>query len=364
MIKSGSYVYNASTGRKERLGRVVQMHANKQINIDEVLAGDIAAAIGLSDTVTGNTLCDEDHPVILESMDFPTPVISVSVKPKSKADSDKLTKGLLKLEDEDPTFTVKTDIETNDIIISGMGELHLEIIIDRLKREHGVECVSSPPQVAYKETATRAVNAEYKHVKQTGGHGQYGHVYLKVEPQAPGIGFEFVNAIRAGSIPKEFIPAVEKGVVEALERGALAGYPVVDVKVTLFDGSYHEVDSSEIAFRLAGREAFKKAFIQSNPVLLEPIMQVDVTTPADFLGEVTGDLSSRRGKIMAITDRGNAKVINTETPLESMFGYSTSLRSSTQGRAVYSMQFKHYEGMPWSKAEEIVEKRKKAQAAQ
>jgi elongation factor G len=362
-VTSGSYVYNATTQRKERLGRIVQMHANKQNNIDEVLAGDIAAAIGLSGTVTGHSLCSEDHPIVLESMDFPAPVISISVKPKTKGDSDKLTKGLLKLEEEDPTFTVRTDIETNDIVIGGMGELHLEIIVDRLKREHGVECLTSPPQVAYKETATRAASVEYKHVKQTGGHGQYGHVLLKIEPRDPGKGFEFINAIRAGAIPKEFIPAVEKGVIEALEKGSLAGYPVVDVAVTLFDGSYHEVDSSEIAFKLAGREAFKKAFIQGNPVLLEPIMDVNVTTPADFLGEVTGDLSSRRGKIMSIDDRSNVKVINSEVPLESMFGYSTSLRSATQGRAVYSMQFKHYESMPWSKAEEIVEKRKKAQTA-
>jgi elongation factor G len=362
-ISSGSYVYNANTNRKERLGRLVQMHANKQNNIDEIFAGDIAAAIGLSDTFTGHTLCDEDHPIILESMDFPAPVISISVKPKSKGDQDKLTKGLLKLAEEDPTFTVRTDPETNEMIIAGMGELHLEIIIDRLKREHGAEAEVSAPQVAFRETITKPASAEYKHVKQTGGHGQYGHVALKLEPRDPGAGFEFVNGIRAGAIPKEFIPAVEKGVIEALERGALAGFPVVDVKVTVYDGSFHPVDSSEIAFKIAAREAFKKAFADANPCLLEPIMQVDITTPAEFLGDVTGDISSRRGKILSMTDKNNTKIVNTETPLSNMFGYSTVLRSMTQGRANYSMQFKHYETVPFSIAEEVIEKRKKEQAA-
>jgi len=362
-ITSGSYVYNANTNKKERLGRLVQMHANKQNNIDEIYAGDIAAAIGLSETFTGHTLCDEDHPIVLESMDFPAPVISISVKPKTKGDQDKLTKGLLKLAEEDPTFTVRTDPETNEMVISGMGELHLEIIIDRLKREHGAEAEVSAPQVAFRETISKAASAEYKHVKQTGGHGQYGHVALKLEPRNPGEGFEFVNGIRAGAIPKEYIPAVEKGVVEALEKGALAGFPVVDVKVTVYDGSFHAVDSSEIAFKLAAREAFKKAFTQANPSLLEPIMQVDVTTPADFLGDVTGDISSRRGKIISMGDRGNVKIVNTETPLSNMFGYSTTLRSMSQGRANYSMQFKHYETVPFSIAEEVIEKRKKDQAA-
>jgi len=358
-LSSGSYVYNSNTGKKERIGRIVQMHANKQNNIDEVNAGDIAAAVGLSGTSTGHTICDENHPIVLESMDFPVPVISISVKPKTKGDSDRLTKGLLKLEEEDPTFTVKTEVETGDLIISGMGELHLEIIVDRLRREYGVECITSPPQVAYKETVTREVVAEYKHVKQSGGHGQYGHVVIKISPRDPGKGFEFINAIRSGVIPKEYIPAVEKGVLEAMEHGTLAGYPVVDVSVTLFDGSFHEVDSSEIAFKIAGREAFKKAFSDSNPVLLEPIMEVVVTTPADYLGDVTGDLSSRRGKILSIEDKGNAKIIEAEVPLESMFGYATSLRSITQGRASYVMEFSHYESMPWSKAEDVIEKRKK-----
>jgi elongation factor G len=361
-IEQGSYVYNSATDKRERLGRIVQMHANKQINIDSIYSGDIAAAIGLSDTYTGHTLCDEDHPITLESMDFPAPVIDISVRPKTKADQDKLTKGLMKLAEEDPTFTVRTDPETNEMIIAGMGELHLEIIIDRLKREHGAEADVSAPQVAYRETITKSASAEYKHVKQTGGHGQYGHVALKVESRNPGEGFEFVNGIRAGAIPKEYIPAVEKGVIEALTRGALAGFPVVDVKVTAYDGSFHAVDSSEIAFKLAAREAFKKAFNQANPVLLEPIMQVDIVTPAEFLGDVTGDISSRRGKIMNMGDRGNVKVINTETPLSNMFGYSTTLRSMSQGRANYSMQFKHYEAVPMAIAEEVVAKRKKEQA--
>ena len=359
-IDSGSYVYNAASGKKERLGRIVQMHANKQENLDTLYTGDIAAAIGLSGTTTGQTLCDENHPIALESMDFPAPVISISVKPKSKADSDKLTKGLLKLAEEDPTFTVRTDIETNEIIISGMGELHLEIIIDRLKREFNVEAEVGQPQVAYRETGTKTVETEYKHAKQSGGHGQFGHVYIKLIPGEPGSGFEFLNKIKSGAIPKEYIPAVEKGIIEAMEEGVLAGFPVVDMSVVLYDGSFHAVDSSEMAFKIAGREAFKKGFRQTNPVLLEPIMQVDVTTPEEYLGDVTGDIASRRGKILSIEDRAGAKVIASETPLSSMFGYATSLRSSTQGRANYSMQFKLYFAVPFSIAEEVIEERKKA----
>ena len=359
-IDSGSYIYNASSGKKERLGRIVQMHANKQENLDALYTGDIAAAIGLSGTTTGQTLCDEDHPIVLESMDFPAPVISISVKPKSKEDSDKLTKGLLKLAEEDPTFTVRTDVETNEIIISGMGELHLEIIIDRLKREFNVEAEVGQPQVAYRETGTKNTETEYKHAKQSGGHGQFGHVYIRLIPGEPGSGFEFLNEIKSGAIPKEYIPAVEKGIIEAMEEGVLAGYPVVDMTVVLYDGSFHAVDSSEMAFKIAGREAFKKGFKQTNPVLLEPIMQVDITTPEEYLGDVTGDIASRRGKISSIEDRTGAKFISTETPLSNMFGYATSLRSSTQGRANYTMQFKHYIAVPFAIAEEVIESRKKA----
>jgi len=359
-IDSGSYVYNAASGKKERLGRIVQMHANKQENLDTLYTGDIAAAIGLSGTTTGQTLCDENHPIALESMDFPAPVISISVKPKSKADSDKLTKGLLKLAEEDPTFTVRTDTETNEIIISGMGELHLEIIIDRLKREFNVEAEVGQPQVAYRETGTKKAEVEYKHAKQSGGHGQYGHIYIKLIPGEPGAGFEFINEIKSGAIPKEYIPAVEKGIIEAMEEGVLAGFPVVDMTVVLYDGSFHAVDSSEMAFKIAGREAFKKGFKQTNPVLLEPIMQVDITTPEEYLGDVTGDIASRRGKILAIEDRAGAKFISTETPLSNMFGYATSLRSATQGRANYTMQFKHYIEVPFSIAEQVIEARKEA----
>jgi elongation factor G len=350
---SGSSVYNSTKGKRERIGRLLKMHANKREEIKEVYAGDIAAAVGLRNAATGDTLCEENQPIILESIEFPDPVISIAIEPKSKADQEKLGLSLQKLATEDPSFKVRTDEETGQTIISGMGELHLEIIVDRLLREFNVSANVGKPQVAYKETIRKAIEQEGKFIRQTGGRGQYGHVYLRVEPQPPAKGFEFVGAIKGGTIPREYIPAVEKGVREAMESGALAGYPIVDVKVTLLDGSYHDVDSSEIAFKIAGSMAFKDAVSKAQPVLLEPIMAVEVVVPEEFMGDVIGDISSRRGKVLGMDSRPAAQVIEARVPLAEMFGYATDLRSMTQGRATYTMQFSHYEPVPATISEEI-----------
>ena len=353
VLFSGSSIYHSTKGKRERVGRLLKMHANKREEIKEVYAGDIAAAVGLRTATTGDTLCDETHPIILEAIEFPEPVISIAIEPKSKVDQEKLGISLQKLTAEDPSFRVRTDEETGQTIISGMGELHLEIIVDRLLREFNVGANVGRPQVAYKETIRKAVEQEGKFIRQTGGRGQYGHVYLRVEPQPPGTGFEFVNAVKGGSVPREYIPAVGKGVREATESGALAGYPMVDVKVTLLDGSYHDVDSSEIAFKIAGSLAFKNAVSKANPVLLEPIMAVEVVVPEEFMGEVIGDISSRRGKILGMDSRPATQVIEARVPLAKMFGYATDLRSMTQGRATYTMQFSHYEPVPTTISEEI-----------
>jgi elongation factor G len=357
VLAAGSYVYNSTRDRKERIGRLLQMHANKREELEEVRAGDIAAAIGLKDTKTGDTLCSADDPIILEAMRFPNPVISVAIEPKTKADQDKLSVALQKLSEEDPTFRVHTDTETGQTIISGMGELHLEIIVDRMKREFKVEANVGRPQVAYRETVRQRVeDVEGKFIRQSGGRGQYGHVVINMEPGETGAGFVFEDKIVGGTIPKEYIGPVEQGVKEALENGVLAGYPMVDVKVELVDGSYHDVDSSEMAFKIAGSMAVKDAARKARPVLLEPIMDVEVVTPGDYMGEVMGDLSSRRGKIGGMTQRADAHVVAASVPLSEMFGYSTTLRSMSQGRAIYSMQFSHYQEVPKSKAEEIVAK--------
>jgi elongation factor G len=355
-LTSGSSVYNSTRGKRERIGRLLKMHANKREEIKEVYAGDIAAAVGLKTATTGDTLCDEDHPIILESIDFPDPVISIAIEPKSKADQERLGLSLQKLATEDPSFRVRTDEETGQTIISGMGELHLEIIVDRLLREFNVGANVGKPQVAYKETIRKSVEQQGKFIRQTGGRGQYGDVWIKLEPQQPGSGFKFVDAVKGGSIPREYIPAVEKGVREATENGALAGYPMVDVKVTLFDGSYHDVDSSEIAFKIAGSMAFKEAARKANPVLLEPIMSVEVVVPEEFMGDVIGDISSRRGKVLGMDTRPAAQAIDARVPLAQMFGYATDLRSMTQGRATYTMQFSHYEPVPATVAEGIIAK--------
>lgn len=354
MLESGSYVLNSTKDKKERVGRLLKMHANKREEIKEIYAGDICATVGLKFTTTGDTLCSEDAPIVLESMEFPDPVISVAIEPKTKADQEKLSSALNKLAQEDPSFKVKVDEETGQTIISGMGELHLEIIVDRLVREYKVEANVGNPQVAYRETIKKKVTQEGKYIKQSGGRGQYGHVWLEVEPLEAGKGFEFVNKIVGGTIPKEYIPAVEKGVREAMESGVLAGYPVVDVKVTLFDGSYHEVDSSEMAFKIAASICFKDAVRKANPVLLEPIMKVEVVVPDEYMGDVMGDLSSRRGRIEGMEARGSAQVIRCNVPLKEMFGYATALRSLTQGRATYTMLFDHYEEVPANIAEEII----------
>jgi elongation factor G len=353
-LPAGSYVHNASKDKRERVGRILQMHANKREEREEVFAGDIAAAIGLKDVKTGDTLCVETDPIILEAMKFPEPVIAVAIEPKTKADQDKLTNGLVKLADEDPTFRVFTDPETNQVIISGMGELHLEIIVDRLKREFGVEANIGRPQVAYRETIkSRAEKVEGKFVRQTGGRGQYGHVVINIEPATPGAGFVFEDRIVGGTIPREYIGSVEAGIRDSLDTGILAGYPVIDVKVELIDGSYHDVDSSEMAFKIAGSMAFKEGMRKAKAVLLEPIMDVEVVTPSEYMGDIIGDLSSRRGRVGGMTERAGARVIGASVPLGEMFGYSTTLRSMSQGRAVYTMQFAHYEEVPKSKADEI-----------
>ncbi len=357
VFEAGNYVLNSTKDKKERIGRLLKMHSNKREEIKEIRAGDICATVGLKFTTTGDTLCDEKSPIILEAMEFPEPVISIAIEPKTKADQDKLSIALGKLASEDPSFRVRVDEETGQTVISGMGELHLEIIVDRLKREFKVEANIGNPQVAYRETFRKSVKTEGKYIKQSGGKGNYGHCWLEMIPLEPGSGFEFENKIVGGTIPKEYIPAIEKGVTEAMESGIVAGYPVVDFKVTVFDGSFHEVDSNEMAFKIAASMAFKDGMKQASPVLLEPIMKVEVVTPDEYMGDVMGDLSSRRGRIEGMNVQGNAQVINAMVPLKQMFGYSTELRSITQGRATYTMQFDHYEEVPANIAEENIKSR-------
>ena len=356
VMAAGSYVYNSTKGTKERVGRLLKMHANKREDIKEVSAGDIAAAVGLKSTLTGDTLCDDKSPVILEAMDFPDPVIHVAIEPKTKADQERLGQSLGKLMQEDPSFKVATNEETGQTIISGMGELHLEIIVDRLLREFKVGANVGKPQVAYRETIKTPSKAEGKFVRQSGGRGQYGHVYIELEPREPGKGYEFVSKVVGGSVPREYWSAVDKGIKEAMDGGILAGYPVVDVKAILYDGSYHEVDSSEMAFKIAGSMGFKEAARKAKPVILEPIMNVEVVTPEEYMGDVIGDLNSRRGKIQQMEKRGKAQVIKSQVPLAEMFGYATDLRSKTQGRATYTMQFAHYDEVPKSISETIIAK--------
>jgi elongation factor G len=356
VLAAGGSVYNSTKTRKERIGRLLKMHANKREEIKEVYAGDIAAAVGLRSTTTGDTLCDEDKPIILESIEFPDPVIDVAIEPKTKDDQEKLGIALQKLATEDPSFRVHSEKETGQTIISGMGELHLEIIVDRLLREFKVDANVGKPQVAYRETIRSKVEQEGRFVRQTGGRGQYGHVWITLEPLPPGGGFEFKDGTKGAPIPKEFVPAVEKGIREAFENGVLAGYPMVDVKAVLTDGSYHDVDSSEIAFKIAGSMAAKEGAAKAKPIILEPIMAVEVVVPEEFMGEVMGDLSSRRGRIQGMDSRAGAQVINAHVPLAQMFGYSTDLRSKTQGRATYTMQFAHYEPVPQAISEEIAAK--------
>ncbi|MGL4947108.1 MAG: elongation factor G [Cetobacterium sp.] len=356
VLTKGSYVLNSTKGKKERMGRILQMHANKREEIEIVYCGDIAAAVGLKDTTTGDTLCSEDSPIVLEKMEFPEPVISVAVEPKTKVDQEKMGLALSKLAEEDPTFRVKTDEETGQVIISGMGELHLEIIVDRMRREFKVESTVGKPQVAYRETISMKQDQEVKYAKQSGGKGQFGHVKITLEPN-PGKDFEFVNKISGGAIPREYIPAVEKGCKEALDAGVVAGYPMVDLKVTLYDGSYHEVDSSEMAFKIAGSMALKQAAIKAKPIILEPIFKIEVTTPEEYMGDIIGDINSRRGMIGGMTDRNGAKIITSKVPLSEMFGYATDLRSKSQGRATYSMEFEEYAQVPASVQKAIQEER-------
>jgi elongation factor G len=361
VLNSGSYVLNATKGKRERIGRILQMHANHRQEINEIYAGDIAAAVGLKDTTTGDTLCDEKHPVVLESMNFPEPVIELAVEPKTKADQDKMAIALQKLAEEDPTFRAYTDEETGQTIISGMGELHLEIIVDRMQREFKVETNVGKPQVAYRETFRTPAKVEGKFVRQSGGRGQYGHVWIEFEPLEPGSGFQFENKIVGGVVPREYIPAVQAGIEEAMKNGVLAGYPIVDIKATIFDGSYHDVDSSEMAFKIAGSMALKAAKDKCNPVLLEPIMKVEVTVPEEYMGDVMGMLNSRRGRIEGMDSRHGAQIVRAKVPLAEMFGYSTTLRSGTQGRGVFSMELSHYEEVPKSIADEIIAKSKGGQ---
>jgi len=353
-LLAGTSVYNATKQKTERIGRVLKMHANKREEIKEVLAGDIAAVVGMKSVSTGDTICDEKHPVILEAMDFPEPVISLAIEPKTKSDQEKLGLGLSKLMAEDPTFRVKTDTDTGQVVIAGMGELHLEIIVDRLKREFGVEATVGKPQVAYKETITKAAEREGRYIKQTGGRGQYGHAKIRLIPRKPGEGYEFANEIVGGVIPKEFIKPIDQGIQEALTTGVLAGYPIDDVKIELYDGSYHDVDSNEMAFKIAGSMAFKDAAAKAHPVLLEPVMRVEVTVPEDYMGDVIGDITSRRGHIQSMEARGGTQIINSRVPLSEMFGYATDLRSRTQGRGAYSMHFDRYEQAPNSVSEEVI----------
>ena len=357
-LSSGSYVFNSTKGKKERIGRILQMHANHRAELDTVDSGDIAAAVGLKDTTTGDTLCDDSKPIVLESMEFPDPVISVAVEPKTKNDQEKMGIALQKLAEEDPTFRVRTDQETGQTIISGMGELHLEIIVDRMLREFKVDCNVGNPQVAYRETIRKSAKAEGKFVRQSGGHGQYGHCWLELTPQEPGEGFTFENKIVGGVIPKEFINPIENGVREAMDNGVIAGYPMVDVKVTVYDGSYHEVDSSEMAFKIAGSMAFRNGAEKANPVLLEPYVKVEVIVPEEYMGDVMGDINSRRGRIEGMEARNGAQVINAFVPLSEMFGYSTDLRSKTQGRGNYSMEVSYYDEVPKNIAEGIIAKNK------
>jgi elongation factor G len=357
VLNSGDTVFNPVKGKKERIGRIVQMHSNSREEIKEVRAGDIAAAIGLKDVTTGDTLCDPEHQITLERMEFPDPVISVAVEPKTKADQEKMGIALGKLAQEDPSFRVKTDEESGQTIISGMGELHLEIIVDRLKREFSVEANVGNPQVAYRESLRKSVKQESKFVRQSGGRGQYGHVYLRIEPQKPGDGYEFVNEIVGGAVPKEYIPAVDKGVQEQMQNGVLAGYPIEDVKVTLYDGSYHDVDSSEMAFKIAGSMGFREGALKASPAILEPIMKVEVVTPEDYMGDVMGDLNRRRGMVGGMEDAPAGKIIRAEVPLSEMFGYATALRSATQGRATYSMEFEKYAEAPQNIADAVINSR-------
>jgi len=359
VLQSGSYVLNTTTGNRERIGRIVRMHANHREEVQEVYAGEIAAAIGLKGTTTGNTLCDESRPLVLESITFPEPVIHIAIEPKTKADQEKMGMALAKLAEEDPTFTVRSDEETMQTIIGGMGELHLDIIVDRMKREFKVEANVGQPQVAYRETIKNSAEAEGKYIKQSGGRGQYGHCWLRVEPNEAGKGFEFNDETKGGSIPREYIPAIEKGVKEALNKGVLAGYSIVDVKAAVFDGSYHEVDSSEAAFKIAGSMAFQDACRHAAPIILEPIMKVEAVTPEEFMGEVIGDLNSKRAQIEEMGDRANVKFIKAKVPLAAMFGYATQLRSMTQGRASYSMEFGYYAEVPRNVAEEIISGKQK-----
>ena len=356
-LESGSYVLNSTKEKKERIGRIMKMHAIKREEVAEIYAGEIGAVVGLKNTTTGDTLCSEKDKVVLERMDFPDPVISVAVEPKTKADQEKMGVALSKLAAEDPSFRVSTDEETGQTIISGMGELHLEILVDRMKREFKVEAEVGAPQVSYRETIRKEVKKEYKYAKQSGGRGQFGHVYLHIEPKEPGFGYEFVDAVKGGVIPKEFIQPVNKGVQEAMARGIQAGYPVEDVKVTVYDGSYHDVDSSEMAFKLAGSMGFRDGCREANPVILEPLMKVEVEVPEDYMGDVIGDVAKRRGQVTGMDDRAGNKIVNAFVPLSEMFGYSTDLRSMTQGRATYAMEFDHYEEVPQNVAKEIIEKR-------
>jgi elongation factor G len=357
-LESGSYVQNSTKGKRERIGRILQMHANSRQEIGKVFAGDIAAAVGLKDTTTGDTLCDEKNLVILESMNFPEPVIQLSVEPKSKADQDKMTTALQKLQEEDPTFRAHTDQETGQVIIAGMGELHLDIIVDRMRREFKVEANVGAPQVAYRETFRDSASVEGKFARQSGGRGQYGHVWIEFSPNEEGKGFEFVNGIVGGTVPREYIPAVQAGLIDSLDRGVLAGYPLVDIKARLFDGSYHDVDSSEMAFKIAASMALKNAASKCKPVILEPVMRVEVVIPEEYLGDIMGQVTARRGRVEGMEARGNAQVVRAMIPLSEMFGYATSLRSSTQGRGVFSMHFDHYEEVPKSISEEIIKKNK------
>lgn len=358
-LKRGSYVLNSVTGEKERIGRILRMHADERQELEEAFSGDILATVGLKNTSTGNTLCDENNPIILEKITFPEPVISIKIEPKTKADQEKMGAALKKLAEEDPTFKIKSDLETGETIISGMGELHLEIITDRMKREFGFEGNVGRPQVAYKETIKEESEAEGKYIRQSGGRGQFGHVWLRIEPLEKGKGFEFINEIKGGTIPQEFIPAVEKGVKEALDKGVVAGYPLVDISVTLYDGSFHEVDSSEMAFKIAGSMALQSAVKKAKPIILEPIMKIEVAAPEEFFGEVIGDLSSRRGRIEETKDRLQMKVINAKVPLAEMFGYATSVRSLTEGRGVFTMEFDRYEEAPHNVSQEIIDGKRK-----
>jgi elongation factor G len=359
VLKIGSYVLNSSIGEKERIGRLLRMHSAEREEITEVLTGDIAATVGLKNTKTGNTLCDENNPIVLEKIVFPEPVIGIRIEPKTKVDQEKMGFALKKLSEEDPTFRVKGDLETGETIISGMGELHLEILVERMKREFKVEANVGRPQVAYKETVKMEAEAEGKYIRQSGGRGQYGHVWLKIKPLKRGEGFKFVNEIKGGAIPREFIPATEKGVKEAVDKGVLAGYPIVDVEVTLYDGSFHEVDSSENAFKIAGSMAFREGATKAKVVLLEPIMKVEVITPEDFFGDIIGNLSARRGKIEETKDRLNMKIIDAKVPLSEMFGYATSLRSISEGRGTFTMEFDYYEETPANITQEIIEGKRK-----